>query len=116
MCLQRVVGELYDVDMDTLEILDELEGHPAWYTRDTLNVIPDPSSSSSSSSAAVAAVPDLIVQCQTYFMKNFRKELLTTETLLTDYREMPEHRYVPRKDRPAGVVMNLKDPLHTAPS
>jgi len=100
---QRVVGELYIVDMDTLDVLDELEGHPTWYTRDILHVIPHPSSLS-------AAAPDHITQCQTYFMRNFRTELLATETLLTDYRETPEHRYVPRKDRPVGVVMNVKEP------
>jgi len=41
-------------------------------------------------------------------MRNFRQQLLTTETLLTEYRDTQEHRYVPRKDRPVGVVIDVK--------
>ena len=92
-----MVGELYNVDMETLRVMDELERHPTWYTRDTLNV-------------SLASSPSDLVQCETYFMRNFRRELLTTETLLTDYRDTPERRYVPRKDRPVGVVMDVKEP------
>ena len=89
-----MIGELYSVDTETLSALDALERHPTWYTRDKL---------------AVTLGSDVVV-CETYFMRNFRRELLTTETLITDYRDMPEHRYVPQKDRPVGVVINVKEP------
>ena len=33
-----VVGELWQVDDDVLDILDQLEGHPNWYERQLWNV------------------------------------------------------------------------------
>jgi gamma-glutamylcyclotransferase (GGCT)/AIG2-like uncharacterized protein YtfP len=30
----RVAGEIWEVNEDTLEMLDRLEGHPNWYTRE----------------------------------------------------------------------------------
>ena len=41
--LRRVNGELYRVDMETLDILDDFEDHPTWYTRDTITAILDSS-------------------------------------------------------------------------
>jgi len=93
-----VVGELYKVDLATLETMDKLEAHPTWFTRDTMSVYMSSTSASD------------LVQCEAYLMRNFRPELLTTESLLTDYRETPDHRYVPGKDRPVGVVINVKQP------
>lgn len=29
----HIIGEVYEVDVDTLHALDLLEGHPEWYTR-----------------------------------------------------------------------------------
>ena len=99
MCWQKVVGELYKVDQATLQTMDKLEAHPTWFTRDTIGVYMSSTSSSD------------LVECEAYFMRNFRPELLTTESLLTDYREAPDHRYVPGKDRPVGVVTDIKQPL-----
>jgi len=91
-----VVGELYEVELQTLHAMDELEGHPTWYTRDTLSV-------------TLSSSPTDLIQSESYFMRNFRQQLLTTETLLTEYRDTQEHRYVPRKDRPVGVVIDVKE-------
>lgn len=92
-----MVGELYEVELQTLYAMDELEAHPTWYTRDTLNV-------------TLSSSPTDLIQSESYFMRNFRQHLLTTETLLTEYRDTHEHRYVPRKDRPVGVVIDIKEP------
>ena len=92
-----MIGELYEVDLETLRAMDELEGHPTWYTRDTLGVTLNSSDTD-------------LVHCESYFMRNFRQQLLTTETLLTEYRDTQERRYVPRKDRPVGVVIDIKEP------
>ena len=91
-----MVGELYDVDLETLDRLDKLERHPTVYTRDELIVTMDSS-------------PVHLVKCETYFMRNFRKQLLKTETFLSNYTEDQGHRYVPLKDRPAGVVIDVKE-------
>jgi len=96
---QRIVGELYNVDAETLRTLDKLEVHPTWYTRDTLDVILDSPLSA-----------DLnLVKCETYFMRNFRRELLTSETLISEYTDTPERRYILRKDRCFGGFNDIKD-------
>ena len=89
-----MVGELFNVDLETLELLDQLERHPVFYTRDTLNVTPN-------------AAPSKPVQCHAYFMRNFRRELLTTEILLGEYRDMPQRPYVLPKDRLHGDLGDL---------
>jgi len=33
-----VVGEVFEVTVEVLEALDELEGHPDWYTRTTITL------------------------------------------------------------------------------
>jgi len=73
--LQRVIGELYRVDM-----FDDLEIHATWYTRDTITAILDSS-------------PDDAITCKSYLMKNFRRQLLTTETLIDEYKDTTEWRY-----------------------
>lgn len=37
----RIHGEVYGVSDDTLRRLDELEGHPSWYTRREVPVVLD---------------------------------------------------------------------------
>lgn len=34
----RIVGELYEVDEETLKRVDSLEGHPHWYVREPVRV------------------------------------------------------------------------------
>jgi len=85
--LQRVIGELFRVDMETLDMLNDLETHPTWYTRDTITAILDSS-------------PDDVITCESYLMKNFRRQLLTTETLIDEYADTTERRYKrPRLDQ-----------------
>jgi len=95
--LQRIVGELYNVDADTLRALDALEVHPTWYTRDTLDVFLDSSGDHN------------VVKCETYFMRNFRRQLLTSETMISEYSDKPERRYVLLKDRCCGGVNDIKE-------
>ena len=90
-----MVGEVYNVELETLHTLDKLERHPTWYTRDTLNVSLDCS-------------PAALIDCDTYFMRNFRRELPTAETLLTEYRDSQERRYVLPKDRPVDLAVDIK--------
>jgi gamma-glutamylcyclotransferase (GGCT)/AIG2-like uncharacterized protein YtfP len=37
----HIIGELYDIEADILKDLDELEGHPDFYTRRTVQVSHD---------------------------------------------------------------------------
>ena len=82
--------------MQTLQTMDELERHPAWYTRTTLLV-------------SLQSSQDDPVECDAYLMKNFRQDLLTSETFLADYRDTLERRYVLPKDRPTGVIIDIKE-------
>jgi len=81
-------------------MLDKLEVHPSWYTRDTLNVI--------LASPSLQHI-DVVVQSETNFMRNFRRELLTTETLISEYVDTPERRYMLQKDRCCGGINDIKE-------
>lgn len=37
--ISNITGELYEVDLKTLKILDSLEGHPDWYCRKKTTII-----------------------------------------------------------------------------
>jgi gamma-glutamylaminecyclotransferase len=39
--VSQIYGELYLVNSSTLAILDQLEGHPAWYRREQAEIITD---------------------------------------------------------------------------
>lgn len=93
---QRVVGDLFEVDESTLQTLDELERHPAWYTRDTLLT-------------CLNSSPDDLIECDAYLMMNFRRDLLTSETLIAEYLDTPERRYVLPSDRAAAVIIDIKE-------
>jgi len=44
-------------------------------------------------------------------MKNFRPDLLTSETLIADYRDTPERRYILPRDREeqaTSVIIDIK--------
>jgi len=44
--------------------------------------------------------PDDVITCESYLMKNFRRQLLTTETLIDEYADTTERRYKrPRLDQ-----------------
>ena len=94
--LQRVIGELYRVDMETLRMLDDLEEHPNGYTRDTITAILDSS-------------PDDVITCESYLMKNFRRQLLTTETFIDEYKDTTERRYVQPPHRDPNRPIDIKE-------
>lgn len=37
--VSQIVGEVYEVDNETLQKLDQLEGHPNWYRRKEIEII-----------------------------------------------------------------------------
>jgi gamma-glutamylaminecyclotransferase len=39
--ISAVVGEVFEVDTETLERIDRLEGHPHWYRREIIQVVID---------------------------------------------------------------------------
>ena len=93
-----MVGELYNVDMKTLGTLDKLERHPTFYTRDALTATLELSSAE-------------LVQCEAYFMRNYRRDLLASETFISEYTDTAERRYVLPADRHAGVIADIKESL-----
>ena len=91
--------------METLDVLDTLERHPTHYTRHTINVTLNSSQPSDDDDD-----DDDVIQAEAYFMRNFRPHLLTTETLLTEYTDSPERRYMAFTERAAGAVVDIKQP------
>lgn len=102
---KRVFGELYMVDAMLLKTLDDLEGHPYYYTRVSIFVkLLDPCASSGvnmlSSCNDYSLVPESrTIACETYILFNFKKDLLNLE-YLEDYTDSLSRPYVPCKDRP----------------
>ncbi|XP_050358695.1 putative gamma-glutamylcyclotransferase CG2811 isoform X2 [Nymphalis io] len=76
----NVKGEIYEVDDTMLSKLDILEDHPNYYVREIDDVIvnKDPSSEEET------------VKCWIYFLKNFRRELLT-KPQLENYSSQGSH-------------------------
>ena len=54
---------------------------------------------------------DDLVECDAYLLKNFRQDLLTSETLIAEYFETPERRYsLPKDDAEAlKLYMDMKE-------
>ncbi|XP_048477759.1 putative gamma-glutamylcyclotransferase CG2811 isoform X1 [Plutella xylostella] len=67
----HVCGEIYEVDDLMLSKLDILEGHPDYYIREVDDVVPKTLDNSNH------------VKCWVYFLKNFKKELLSKPMLET---------------------------------
>ena len=44
--VSQIQGELYQVDDITLDLLDDIEGHPLWYKREQVEICLDDSSNS----------------------------------------------------------------------
>lgn len=59
-----VTGELYEVDNIILNVLDKLEDHPTFYTR-------------THTQCAMEEKEEEPVDCEAYFIFNFRDELLS---------------------------------------
>jgi len=86
-------------------VLDEFEGHPYCYTRDKISVRITQLNGALPSTNGYAAGD--VVTCDTYLMRGYRQEVLTTESFVEDYTDSADCRYVLRKDRPAGVTSSV---------
>lgn len=87
-----MIGEIYQVDDQTLEALDRLEEHPTFYVREK---------------ECIQRLDNKqTVECWVYFLKKFRPELLNS-TFLTEYSSTGPHGLV-------YAERYLRDPLHPA--
>ena len=76
--MQKVIGEIYDVDDAFLEWLDNFEGHPDMYVREEIKINVDSLISDAESTHAIELQG--WQQCWVYFMKNFPQQYLSLET------------------------------------
>ena len=65
---QNVEGEIYEVGDDCLSVLDRIEHHPDFYTRQQLQVRTYPESQKEEQGQ--------IIKCNAYFLVDFREYLL----------------------------------------
>ena len=75
--LQHVHGEIYEVDSDVRQSLDDLEGHPLWYKRELCEIL-------------VTSVGT--ITCFTYFLTNFTEKFLSLE-YLSEFSKELNHSY-----------------------
>ena len=73
MNIQEVYGEIYEVDGRMLVALDKLEDHPDYYTRESVQCV--------LTECEVRARVGEALQCEAYFLFNYKKELLTLPML-----------------------------------
>lgn len=102
---QRVFGELYVVDAMLLKSLDDLEGHPYYYTRVSIFVeLLEPCASSGVNTLSCndysLMAGSRTIACEAYILFNFKKDLLNLE-YLENYSDSLSTPYIPSKDRPA---------------
>ncbi|XP_043288574.1 putative gamma-glutamylcyclotransferase CG2811 isoform X2 [Venturia canescens] len=73
----QILGEVYDVDTKMLEKLDELEEHPSFYVRTEEEVLMAPAANLKPN----INFEEMGILCKawTYFLPNFRPELLDKE-------------------------------------
>lgn len=82
---QNVEGEVYSVNDKMMEILDDLEAHPTFYTRSQIPII----------------FQDKSEKMWCYLMKNFRQDVLQLP-MYSKYDFKARGTYVGRADRPPG--------------
>lgn len=84
--MQHVEGEVYDVDDRMLAVLDRLEFHPHWYTRQPCQIQLKSGEQTT---------------CLVYFLLNFKPDLLKFNFLSNFHCESDNHpHYVPKEKRP----------------
>lgn len=81
----NVEGEVYSVNDKMMEILDDLEAHPTFYTRSQIPII----------------FQDKSEKMWCYLMKNFRQDVLQLP-MYSKYDFKARGTYVGRADRPPG--------------
>jgi gamma-glutamylaminecyclotransferase len=114
----RIHGEVYSVTGSTLGRLDEIECHPHYYERRSVQVevIPVDSSGSSSDSEK----PPQIMDCQMYVFHNFDPKLLELP-MISSYSSAGDHglQYIPADRRVAEEIQatkwEVKLPPHLPP-
>ena len=104
---QRVTGEAYRVNDTLLNLLDELEGHPGYYSRKVIPVEIIKTTSNGSNIASSVNHDDAntvseIVQCEVYILPNFKEDMLKLD-YLDCYFEPPDRKYIPGNARPTGA-------------
>ena len=81
---EHVQGEVYEVNIEMLELLDEIEDVPRYYKRklEKVKIIREPCSK--------MKIGD-VLECWCYKMDNFREDLLADKTFLKSYtsKEFP---------------------------
>lgn len=107
LIFQRVTGELYRVNGTVLKFLDELEGHPGYYTRTAIPVEVIKTTFDASKTASYVNHNDAntaseVIQCEVYLLPNFKKDLLKLD-YLDCYFENSAKKYVPGNARPIGA-------------
>ena len=86
-------GELYEIDTAMLNQLDELERHPIFYVRTFVTCVLLQSCKTEDNSEGV-------IDCEAYFLQDFKDDLLDLPTISRYTGRPPEQRsYVLRKDR-----------------
>lgn len=88
----QIYGEVYDVDDEGLEWLDQFEGHPLVYERDLVRVrMP--------LHADMRPNHEQLCECWVYFLKSFEPSMLQLE-MHSSYDSYGEHNrpYLPEKD------------------
>ncbi|XP_072030146.1 putative gamma-glutamylcyclotransferase CG2811 isoform X2 [Amphiura filiformis] len=104
----HVTGEVFKVDENMLDVLDELERHPVFYRRRLTNIqLTHTKDAISTADDMKAGEQEMcqsgegtILECMCYFIPNFRDELLeiTFDEAYDGYRN-PRHAYIPREKR-----------------
>ena len=85
--LQKVSGEIFDVDDEMLQRLDKLENHPHLYERQYIDI--------EVANKDATANP---VRCWTYLFSKFKPEMLTLP-FMHKYEGGILSKYIPRGDR-----------------
>ena len=104
--LQNVEGEVYNVDDRMMNYLDEFEGHPHFYRRETVAV------DMKTDQRDKLLDSPFINHCGVYFLPKFIPELLDLkfiDTYKSTCKDQPS--FVARDSRNKGPAKNLVVPL-----
>lgn len=103
---QQIHGEIYDVDDQLLEWLDEFEGHPEMYVRDkvTVNLL----SNGVTSYKGCERLGK--VECWVYFLKKFPPQMLELESY-SSYNAYGSHNKVYKADEDLSNATNIEEAL-----
>lgn len=95
MCYSQYVhGELYEVDQDKLQLLDELEHHPHWYVRTAVQA-------TISKPVSLECLKGSVVDCEIYILRDdhLTEELLSLPCIANYSNSTSTIKYVFKQDR-----------------